>query len=107
MNDKPTQPDADGDDSRSGCNAEDISGETEFLSREPFLETSRIALRPALGEAEDPIVQPRSEECDTGGAKSSRYLVYGEIARGGMGAILRAHDQTLGRDLAIKVLLSK
>src|SRR5581483_5199942 len=34
-----------------------------------------------------------------------RYPVSGEIARGGMGAVLRGHDPDLGRDLAIKVLL--
>src|SRR5262249_52663252 len=38
---------------------------------------------------------------------SSRYEVLGEIARGGMGAILRGRDVDLGRDLAIKVLLGK
>jgi tetratricopeptide (TPR) repeat protein len=33
------------------------------------------------------------------------YQVQGEIARGGMGMVLAAHDLTLGRDVAIKVLL--
>jgi serine/threonine protein kinase/WD40 repeat protein/tetratricopeptide (TPR) repeat protein len=34
-----------------------------------------------------------------------RYTLLGEIARGGMGAILKGRDADLGRDLAIKVLL--
>jgi serine/threonine protein kinase/Flp pilus assembly protein TadD len=68
---------------------------------------SRVALRPSLGEADDPIVRPASESIDAVAANAGRYLVYGEIARGGMGVVLRAHDQTLGRDLAIKVLLDK
>jgi eukaryotic-like serine/threonine-protein kinase len=34
-----------------------------------------------------------------------RYQIFGEIARGGMGAILRGRDRDLGRDLAVKVLL--
>ena len=36
---------------------------------------------------------------------SNRYELYEEIARGGMGAIIRCRDTQLGRDLAIKVLL--
>ncbi len=34
-----------------------------------------------------------------------RYQLQGEIARGGMGAIIKGRDTDLGRDLAIKVLL--
>jgi serine/threonine protein kinase len=37
----------------------------------------------------------------------SRYQLQGEIARGGMGAILKGRDTDLGRDLAIKVLLDE
>jgi serine/threonine-protein kinase len=36
-----------------------------------------------------------------------RYQLFGEIARGGMGAVLRGRDVYLGRDLAVKVLLEK
>jgi serine/threonine-protein kinase len=34
-----------------------------------------------------------------------RYEIAGEIARGGIGAVLRGRDPVLGRDLAIKILL--
>ena len=34
-----------------------------------------------------------------------RYQLQGEIARGGMGAIIKGRDTDLGRDLAVKVLL--
>src|SRR4029077_17110144 len=37
----------------------------------------------------------------------ARYQLAGEIARGGMGAVLRGRDVDLGRDLAVKVLLEK
>jgi serine/threonine protein kinase len=38
---------------------------------------------------------------------AARYRLGGEIARGGMGAVLRGHDPVLGRDLAVKVLLEE
>lgn len=40
--------------------------------------------------------------CDAG-----RYQLLGEIARGGIGAVLQGRDIDLGRDLAIKVLLER
>jgi len=39
------------------------------------------------------------------GSKGARYRLRGEIARGGMGAILRVWDEDLGRELAMKVVL--
>src|SRR5262249_22387944 len=36
---------------------------------------------------------------------AGRYQLLGEIARGGMGAVLRGRDPDLGRDIAVKVLL--
>ena len=39
--------------------------------------------------------------------QQSRYQIHGEIARGGMGAILRIWDKSLRRNLAMKVILGK
>jgi serine/threonine-protein kinase len=39
-------------------------------------------------------------------ARSSPLEIRGEIARGGMGAVLRGRDPELGRELAVKVLLT-
>jgi serine/threonine-protein kinase len=40
-------------------------------------------------------------------ARAGRYVIEGEIARGGMGAVLRARDPDLHRPLAVKVLLAQ
>jgi eukaryotic-like serine/threonine-protein kinase len=66
---------------------------------------SHVHLRDLPGEPE-PLIQPRSAEMPAqNGATLGRYQLQGEIARGGMGAILKGRDADLGRDLAIKVLL--
>ena len=52
-----------------------------------------------------PGAAPPTKEDST--VSHGRYLLEEEIARGGMGAVLRGRDTDLGRDLAIKVLLDK
>ena len=68
----------------------------------------RVLLREAESLAHGPVARvgtdqlpemPRSDP-------DARYQLFGEIARGGMGAVLRGRDADLGRELAIKVLLS-
>lgn len=66
-------------------------------------ELPQVILRDA-GTELDSIVQPMSSEMPRA-RPDSRYHLLGEIARGGMGAILKGRDIDLGRDLAIKVLL--
>src|SRR6185437_10484758 len=52
-------------------------------------------------------VKARSAEMPSRADDTGRYQLIGEIARGGMGAVLRGRDVDLGRDLAVKVLLEK
>ncbi|MDC0935616.1 serine/threonine-protein kinase [Pirellulales bacterium] len=65
---------------------------------------SRVTLREPESAGRDPIERPNSPEIPAGDA-GSRYRLDGEIARGGIGAIIKGRDTKLGRDLAIKVLL--
>jgi serine/threonine protein kinase/WD40 repeat protein/tetratricopeptide (TPR) repeat protein len=66
----------------------------------------RVALRQSVAEGPEPITRPKSAEMPKIGS-DSRYQLHGEIARGGMGAVLKGRDTDLGRDLAIKVLLDQ
>ena len=51
------------------------------------------------------VIKPSSDEMPAPAERGDRYQLFGEIARGGMGAVLKGRDPDLGRDLAIKVLL--
>ncbi len=83
------------------------AGPASVLSglRETLGELPPVILKEADGEGPHPA-RPDSDALPPGPA-GGRYRLYGEIARGGMGAVLRGRDVDLGRDLAIKVLLDK
>ena len=51
-----------------------------------------------------PIVAPSSAHAKVKPSGRDKYRIVGEIARGGMGVILKGHDADLGRDVALKVL---
>ena len=53
----------------------------------------------------EPVIRPSSEEIPDTKERSARLQIFGEIARGGMGAVLKGRDADLGRDLAVKILL--
>ena len=59
------------------------------------------------GDPAGPVTRPGSPEGPTATDGPARLYLFGEIARGGMGAILKGRDVALGRDLAVKVLLDR
>jgi serine/threonine-protein kinase len=65
-----------------------------------------VLLKEAEGESAH-LVKPKSDAMPPPEHTGDRYQLQGEIARGGMGAVLRGRDVDLGRDLAVKVLLEK
>jgi serine/threonine protein kinase len=65
-----------------------------------------LLLKEAEGESSH-VVKPNSDAMPQRSGAGDRYQLSGEIARGGMGAVLRGRDVDLGRDLAVKVLLEK
>jgi serine/threonine-protein kinase len=65
-----------------------------------------VLLKEAEGESAH-VVKPKSDAMPPSELAGDRYQMQGEIARGGMGAVLRSHDVDLGRDVALKVLLEK
>ncbi|MBS0262538.1 MAG: protein kinase [Planctomycetes bacterium] len=82
------------------------SGHSVLKSLERTVFPPRVALRESATAGPEPVTRPQSPEMPRSTA-DSRYQLQGEIARGGMGAIIKGRDTDLGRDLAIKVLLDQ
>jgi hypothetical protein len=71
-------------------------------------EGPRVHLRDSEAETgPGPVVRPASPEMPGPDDQSDRFEILDELARGGMGAILKGHDPRIGRDLAVKVLLEQ
>jgi serine/threonine-protein kinase len=77
---------------------DDVGALTSLEGRLGF--QSRVLLREEPDETVH-LVNPRSAERPETGA---RYQVLGEIARGGVGVVMKGRDTDLGRDVAMKML---
>jgi serine/threonine-protein kinase len=64
-----------------------------------------VQLREPAAETVAPAPSPPSEGVTSDLGSAGRYRIDGEIARGGMGAVLKGRDTDLGRDIVVKVLL--
>ncbi len=57
-----------------------------------------------LAETDTPVLKPAGNGGALEGLEPERYQVVGEIARGGVGVIMKGRDADLGRDIAMKLL---
>ena len=92
----------------SGPSPEPEEHESVFTVLGGHTAVTRINLRDVQEDRDTPVLRPpRMESVETVPGQIGPYQVIGEIARGGVGAILKARDTELGRDIALKVLLDE
>ena len=81
-------------------------GKSIVNSLQPEFTISPVVLKNDSFADDEPVIKPSSPEVPNR-KKADKFQVQGEIARGGMGAILKGRDVDLGRSLAMKVLLDE
>ncbi len=79
-------------------------GETHDLASGETMDASDVSRAPV---ARPQVVAPSTDYAGLIEVDPKHYTVGDELARGGMGRIVRAHDRRLARDVAIKELLPR
>ncbi len=81
-------------------------GEGPYVDTEPPRIRALGFPQPSVAPTTDVVSRPVKPPSDpTLPSEAGRFQVLGEIARGGMGVVLRAHDPEIGRDVALKIVL--
>ena len=75
-----------------------------LLGHEPAFDRFLEEVRGFLGIAKSPAAGPTQVARLASGQRLGRYRIDSRIGAGGMGEVYRAHDDSLGRDVAIKVV---
>lgn len=94
----PVSPFLNGDPSRSSL---EVDGVTELL---PENAPTVISNRPPLGDGVDAGLNPRDVRQSLAGQTLGHFELLEFVGGGGMGAVYRARDTTLGRIVAVKVV---
>lgn len=81
-----------------------VSLEPAPTSSKPTDQGESIAV-PGFGDEPDPGTTTSLQQALQAPTGSEKYVITGEVARGGMGAILKAADRDVRREVAMKVLL--
>jgi tetratricopeptide (TPR) repeat protein len=72
----------------------------------PGESSARSASEDTRTHAQSDTADPRLPSGDRPD-RVGRYVLLGEVARGGVGVVYRAHDEGVGRDIAVKLLQSR
>src|SRR5437016_3088626 len=76
-----------------------LEGASRIVLREPVSAAPNAPKAPT-----DPTAPVEPRPSPPASEEVGRYQLIGEIARGGMGVVMRGHDTELGRDVAMKIL---
>jgi serine/threonine protein kinase/WD40 repeat protein len=84
-----------------------VAAAVKLNADEDLLATKALGPRPATPKASEQRIAEPASDARAHLRDPERYHIIGEHGRGGLGRVSRAHDRELGRDVAIKELISR